>query len=55
MNKYNVRVYLNTFCDFEVEAKDENEAVFLTDNMQLDMNQLLDNMCRTEEPSVVKI
>lgn len=55
MNKYNVRVYLTTFCDFEVEAKDEAEAVSLTDNMQLEMGQLLDNMCRTEEPSVIEI
>lgn len=55
MKKYIVRVYLTTFCDFEVEAKDENEAIFLTDNRQLDMNQILDNMCRADEPSVTEI
>lgn len=55
MNKYQLRVYLTTFCDFEVEAKDETEAIFLTDNETLDMNQILDNMCRTEEPSVIEI
>ncbi len=55
MNKYQVRVYLTTYCDFEVDAKDEAEAIFLTDNKQLDMNQVLDNMCRTVEPCVIEI
>lgn len=44
MKKYNVRFYLHTFVDFEVEANDEKEAVEIADNLEYDMDQLLDNM-----------
>lgn len=47
--KYNVRFYLHTFVDFEVEAKDEKEAVEIADNLEYDMDQLLDNMVSEEE------
>lgn len=55
MGKYNVRLYLHTFVDFEVEAKDKKEAVEIANNLEYDMDQLLDNMVPDNEEDVTKI
>ena len=52
---YNVRFYLHTFVDFEVEAKDEKEAVEIANNLEYDMDQLLDNMVPDNEEDVTEI
>lgn len=52
--KYNVRVHLTTFCDFEVEAENETKAIEIAENKVLDMNQILDNMERDGSPDVEK-
>lgn len=47
--KFNVRIYLHTFVDFQVEAKDEEEAIEIASNKEYDMEQLLDNLASDSE------
>jgi len=44
MKKYNVRFYLHTFVDFEVEADNEEDALDIAENSELDIEQLKDNL-----------
>lgn len=53
--KYNVRFYLHTFVDFEVEAASEKEAIDMAENLEYDMDQILDNMVPDNETDVTEI
>lgn len=54
MKKYNVKFYLNTSVEYEIEAESEKEAINKAEDMQYDMSQILENMmpagkCDVEE------
>lgn len=55
MNKYNARFYLHTFVDFEVEADNEEEALDIAENLELDIEQLKDNLVPDNTEDVWKI
>ena len=46
--KYNVRIYLHTFVDVEVEAENETRAKEEAEFKEYDMRQILDNMTQDE-------
>lgn len=49
MKKYNVRLHFTSFVDFEVFAENERQANDLAEQMEIDMGQLFENLCRVEE------
>ena len=55
MKKYNVRIYLHTVIDVEVEAENEKEAIEIADNTEYDMEQLLDNLIPDDSEDVTEI
>lgn len=55
MKKYNVRVYLHTFVDYEVEAENINDAIDEARNLDYDMEQMLGNMVPAEEEDVTEL
>ena len=55
MKKYSVRVYLHTFCDYEVEAENEKEAKEIAEDMEYDMDDMLGNICRCDDTDVEEI
>lgn len=60
MKKYNVRIYLYSFVDFEVEAHDENDAIDGAWNkMDIGLDdvrdQLFDNLVEGASPDVIEI
>ena len=55
MKKYNVRFYLHTFVDFEVEAETAEDAEEIANNLEYDMDQLLDNMVPCEDVDIYEI
>lgn len=48
MKKYNVRIYLHTFVDVEVEAENDTMAKEEAELKEYDMRQILDNMTQDE-------
>lgn len=48
MKKYNVRIYLHTFVDVEVEAENDTRAKEEAELKEYDMRQILDNMVQDE-------
>ena len=55
MKKYNVRFYLHTFVDFEVEANSQEQAVEKAESMEYDMRQLFYNLTTDNEEDVWEI
>lgn len=55
MKKYNVRVYLHTFCDFEVEAENEQDAIEIAENNDYDMEQIIYNMVQDGSSDVEEV
>lgn len=55
MKKYNVRIYLHTFIDYEVMAENKEDAVEEAQNLDYDMEQLLENMVPDEEEDVTEL
>ena len=55
MKKYAARVYLCTFCDYEVEAENEKEAKEIAEALEYDMDDILDNMCQADDTDVREI
>lgn len=48
MKKYEVTVRYTTYVTMEVEAENENEAVELSEGMEIEMGQVFDNLERYE-------
>lgn len=48
MKKYNVRIYLHTFVDVEVEAENDTMAKEEAELKEYDVRQILDNMTQDE-------
>ena len=55
MKKYNVRIYLHTFVDVEVEAENEQEAIEIAENSEYDMRQIFENMIQDNSSDVEEI
>ena len=56
MKKYNVRIYLHTFVDMQIEAENETEAAEIAEATEYDMDQLLDNLVPAEDdPDITEL
>ena len=47
--KFEVRIYLSSFCTFKVEAKNRSEAIVKARSLNLDKNEILTNLENWEE------
>ena len=52
MKKYDVRIYLHTFIDVEVEAENESDAIDVANEKEWNMGEILGNMCEEKEPDI---
>ena len=56
MKKYNVRIYVHTFVDMEVEANSKEEAIEIAENTDFDCNdQILENMVIADDTDAEEI
>ena len=41
MKKFKVRIFYSSFCSYEVEAENEDEAVLKARNLEIDQNEIM--------------
>ena len=41
MRKFKVRTFYSSFCSYEVEAENEDEAVLKARNLEIDQNEIM--------------
>ena len=41
MKKFKVRIFYSSFCTYEVEAENEDEAVLKARNLEIDQNEIM--------------
>jgi hypothetical protein len=54
MNKYEVKIYYSTFCIYEIEAENEEDAIIKTRSMEIVENDIINNLENWEEADEVE-
>ena len=54
MKKFEVKIYYSSFCSYEVDAKNSNEAIKKARELKIDKNELLSNLENWEEADTVE-
>lgn len=44
MRKFEVRIYHSSFCTYEVEAENSDEAILKAKKLQIDENEIMSNL-----------
>lgn len=44
MRKFEVRIYHSSFCTYEVEAENSDEAILKARKLQIDKNEIMSNL-----------
>ncbi|HJE65846.1 MAG TPA: hypothetical protein K8V51_02140 [Campylobacter avium] len=49
MEKYNVRIFYSMYCEYEIEAQNEEEAILQARNFEIDSKEIIANLESWEE------
>lgn len=44
MKKYEVKIYYSSFCTYEIDAKNEEQAIKKARNLEINRNEILSNL-----------
>ena len=44
MKKYKVKIYYSGFCTYEIEAENEEQAIILAQNLEINKDEILSNL-----------
>ena len=44
MKKYQVNIHYSTFCAYEIEAENEQDAILIARQLQINKNEILNNL-----------
>lgn len=49
IKKFEIKIYFTGFCNYEIEAQDEVEAILKARNLPINQNEILTNLNNWEE------
>jgi phosphoenolpyruvate synthase/pyruvate phosphate dikinase len=51
---FEVKIFYSSFCTYEIEAKNENEAIIKARNLPMNNNEILSNLENWKEADIAK-